>query len=346
MDELGEENSKSANSTHNRIGSHRSRSDGAATTHKGLRMTTQEYLHACDASAAVAVSGTTLFAAASDEDSVLRVYDWVTAGSPMSVLDVATFLDLEEPLKPETDIEGAAQLGERVYWIGSHGRNKNGKVKKNRQRLFATTIDRSGAVVKLQPVGRPYKNLIADLSTAPALAPFNLGAAAAADLSPEAPGGFNIEGLAPAREAGQLLIGFRNPVPGGKALIVRLKNPEAMVGNTAAAAQLSVGGVLNLEGRGIRALEYVPALDRYLVLAGAFNDEQLFRLYLWDGRPDVEPSILIDDISDLKPEELIVIDATKGKMTLQLLSDDGTDACKEAPILERRFRARMVEVQV
>ncbi len=95
---------------------------------------------------------------------MLRVYDRAAAGAPLSVLDVATFLDLDDPAKPETDIEGAAQLGERMYWIGSHGRNKSGKVKKNRQRFFATTVDRAGTVVTLKPAGRPYKNLIADLS--------------------------------------------------------------------------------------------------------------------------------------------------------------------------------------
>ena len=300
------------------------------------------YLHACDASAAAGISATTLFAAASDEDSVLRVYDRAAAGAPLSVLDAATFLDLDDPVKPETDIEGAAQLGERMYWIGSHGRNKSGKVKKNRQRFFATTVGRAGTVVMLQPTGRPYKGLIADLSAAPALAEFGLASAAEAELAPEEPGGFNIEGLAPARESGHLLIGFRNPVPQGKALIVRLENPAALVEGTAAAAQLSVGAVLDLEGRGIRALEFVPALDRYLVLAGAFNDAQEFRLYEWTGRPDAAARPLIDSISDLKPEELIVVDATDRELTLQLLSDDGTDVCKEAPIAQRSFRGRTV----
>ena len=219
-------------------------------------------------------------------------------------------------------------------------------MRKNRQRFFATTVDRAGTAVKLQPAGRPDKGLIADLSATPALAQFGVAAAAAAELPPEKPGGFNIEGLAPARETGHLLIGFRNPVPQGKALIVRLENPAALVTGTAAAAQLSVGGVLDLEGRGIRALEFVPALDRYLVLAGAFNDAQEFRLYEWAGRPDAPARPLIDHISDLKPEELIVVDATDREITLQLLSDDGTDVCKEAPIAQRSFRGRTLKLQI
>ena len=57
----------------------------------GGAMTVDKYLHACDASAAAGISSTTLFAAASDEDSVLRVYDRAAAGAPLSVLDVARF---------------------------------------------------------------------------------------------------------------------------------------------------------------------------------------------------------------------------------------------------------------
>ena len=81
-------------------------------------MAIDKYLHACDASAAAGISGTTLFAAASDEDSVLRVYDRAAAGAPLSVLDAATFLDLDDPAKPETDIEGAAQLGSGCTGLG------------------------------------------------------------------------------------------------------------------------------------------------------------------------------------------------------------------------------------
>jgi hypothetical protein len=307
-------------------------------------MTIAKYQHACDASAAATISGTNLFAAASDEDSVLRVYDRAAGGPPVSSHDVAADLGLDDPEKPETDIEGAAQLGDRMYWIGSHGRNNKAKVKKNRQCFFATTIERSGPTVRLRLAGKAYKNLLNDLGSAPALAPFKLKAAFEAEISPEAPGGFNIEGLAPALEAGHLLIGFRNPVPQGKALIVRLSNPAALVDGTAAAAELAVAGVLDLQGRGIRALEFVPSSRRYLILAGAVDDGQQFRLYEWTGRADAQPRVLIDDISDLRPEELIVLDANAREITLQLLSDDGTDVCKDAPMAQRSFRGRSVTI--
>jgi hypothetical protein len=309
-------------------------------------MTISRYMHACDASAAAAVSGTTFFAAASDEECLLRVYDRGNPGRPVSEANVAEFLELDDPDDLEADIEGVAQLGDRMYWIGSHGRSKKSKVKKNRQRLFATTIDRTGAIIKLRTVDRPYKRLLTDLSNAPALEQFGLAAAAEALKSPEDKDGFNIEGLAPAREQGQLLIGFRNPIPQGMALIVRLANAAALVRGTADAAELAVGGVLDLRGRGIRALEFVPSLDRYLVLAGAFDNSGMFQLYEWSGTPDTAARLLTEDMGGLNPEELLVVESTDRELTLQLLSDDGTDECKEAPIEQRSFRALTVRLQL
>ena len=52
------------------------------------------------------------------------------------------------------------------------------------------------------------------------------------------------------------------------------------------------------------------------------------------------------DITDLKPEELVVVDAADQRITVQLLSDDGTDACKEAPLAERSFRGRALTLQL
>ena len=73
------------------------------------------------------MSGSALFAAASDEDCVLRVYDSSNPGLPMSETDVTKFLEPDDPEETEADIEGAARVGDRVYWIGSHGRSKKGK---------------------------------------------------------------------------------------------------------------------------------------------------------------------------------------------------------------------------
>jgi hypothetical protein len=109
----------------------------------------------------------------------------------------------------ESDLEGAAAVGQRIYWIASHGRNSKGKLRPDRQRFFATDID-PGAQPGVIPTGSPYRGLLDDLAAAPTLADLRLGDAA--QLAPEAPGGLNIEGLA-AMPDGSLLIGLRTRCP-------------------------------------------------------------------------------------------------------------------------------------
>jgi hypothetical protein len=300
------------------------------------------FLHACDASAAVLIDGTPFFAAASDEGSVLRVYDLNHPGPPVATTDVTAFLEPDDPEETEADIEGAAQIGERIYWIGSHGRSRKGKERKIRQRLFATTMSKRDGVVRLQPAGTPCKSLLAALTSAPDLARFNL--AAAAQKKPEEAGGLNLEGLAPTPE-GHLLIGFRNPIPGGVALVARLRNPGALVDGSAAAPDIGLAGTLDLGGRGLRALEFVASLRLYLVLAGPFGDGDDFRLYKWSGDPAVTATPLSVDFNGLHPEELIVTAQGDGH-TVRFFSDDGTDACKEAAPDARRFRSATAHVEL
>jgi hypothetical protein len=298
-------------------------------------MTSSQYTHACDASAASLLNTRRLFAAASDEGSVLRVYDLDHPGAPVSSLDVTAFLEPDTPSDTEADVEGSAPIGDRIYWIGSHGRNKNGKERKFRQRLFATDIVRTGADVTLRPAGRPYTSLLRDLSNSPALSMF--GIATAAGLAPEAVGGLNIEGMAPTADEA-VLIGFRNPIPDAHALVVRIANPAALVEGTAERAEVSLAGLIALGGRGIRALEWLPQRRVYLVLAGAFDNSGNFALFSWAGVPDA-PAIRIPlPMGDLNPEELIVTEGPDG-VALHLLSDDGTDECKAADMEARHYRA-------
>lgn len=298
------------------------------------------YRQTCDASAALRIEGTELFVAASDEDSVLRTFSVADGGAPLTTTDVAAFLEPDSD-DTEADIEGAAQIGDRIYWIGSHGRSKKAKEKKIRQRLFATRIRHAGGRTELIPVGRPYKDLLRDLKRSPALAHLDL--AAAAEKRPEEDGGLNIEGLAPTPD-GHLLIGFRNPVRDAHATVLRLTNPGGLINGTETAADVTVAAALNLGGRGVRALEFVPALGLYLVLAGAFDDRGNFALYRWSGDA-AEPAVAMPtDFAGLKPEELIVIEVAGSRLTCRFLSDDGSDECKAAAPGDRSFRAVDVDL--
>jgi hypothetical protein len=284
---------------------------------------------ACDASAAVPLSGRTMLVA-DDEDNVLRSYDAELGGEPLSQLDVSSFLGLPFKKKgaPEIDVEGAARIGDRAYFITSHGRNSAGKLKPERLRFFATTAPSHGAP---EPIGRPYDRLLSDLLAAPQLAAFGL--AAAAELPPKAAGGLNIEGMT-ARAEGGVWLGFRNPLPQGRALLVPLSNPEELVNG--GRARFGEPVTLALSGLGVRAL--ASFRGGYLIAAGPFAAGGASRLFAWDGK--TEPRELSGmDVRRYNPEAFFV----DGERVL-LLSDDGSRVvegveCKQVsePAL-KRFR--------
>jgi hypothetical protein len=300
------------------------------------------YFGLCDASAAVWLD-TRTFAVADDEDNVIRVYQRDGGGAPQYSLDLTKFLQAD-PKEPEADIEGAARNGDLVFWITSHGRNASGKYRSSRQRFFATRVlDRGGAFV-LSPTGRPYARLLQDLTEDARLQRFNL--TAAARLPPKAPGALNIEGLATTPE-GHLLIGFRNPIPQGRALLVPLLNPPAVL--EGASAKLGDPILLNLGGRGIR--DITEWGDRYLIAAGSYDGKGASRLYLWPG-PGHEPKRLARLPCDtLNPEALAISPGTQDNELL-VVSDDGNVVIGDRPckklkdIRRKQFRAAILPVSV
>lgn len=305
-----------------------------ATGHAGPETT--EHLGMCDASAAVAI-GPTMFVVANDEDNVLRVYRRGKSGKPVHTFDLASFLKPHSE-HPEADIEGATRLGERVYWITSHGANKDGEARPSRHRLFATDVKVEGDRVTLTPVGTPYRDLVKDFIESPGLKDYQLGEAV--NNPPESVNGLNIEGLS-ATPQGTLLIAFRNPIPDQKALLVRLLNPKEVIDGKA--AKLGPPILLPLGGLGVRSIEYFEAMGKFLIVAGPYGNEGDFKLYQWSGRSSEDPE-LIKKVSfkGLQPEALIVYPGEKTKA--QLLSDDGGEQvegkdCKKAKPEKRRFRS-------
>ncbi|SFF27064.1 DUF3616 domain-containing protein [Nitrosomonas sp. Nm166] len=178
----------------------------------------------CDASAAVPV-GFNLFVVANDEDNILRMYKSNESGKPIYSLDLSSFLQINSK-HPEADIEGATFIKNRIYWISSHGTNKDGKQRPNRHRFFATDIEESNDKYSLKPTGKPYLGLVKAFEDSVELKNYGLGKAA--KNAPESKNGLNIEGLTKTPQ-GNLLIGFRNPIPEGKALLVPLENPQEVI---------------------------------------------------------------------------------------------------------------------
>jgi len=286
---------------------------GKAATAQLNLSTPTVYSGICDASAAVALDNR-LFVAANDEDNRLRIYDRDSGGPPTWSVDLSAFLQADRQ-SPEADLEGAARVGNRIYWITSHGRNQNGKRRPGRERFFATEIRTNRESLELTPVGKPYRNLLRDLVNEPKLRTFDLDDASR--LAPKEPNAFNIEGLCATPE-GHLLIGFRNPIPRGKALLVPLQNPAELVEGRSP----RFGGplLLNLNGLGIREISRHE--DRYLIVAGSFDGAGKSHLYEWDGRSSAAIHLGKINFGKFNPEAVIFY-PDRGVDEIQVLSDDG-----------------------
>jgi len=293
----------------------------------------------CDGSAGVALSED-YFAVANDEENVLRVYSRSSGGAPVSRLNLDRFLSADRK-NPEADIEGAARGGELIYWITSHGRNKDGEQRLGRHRFFATRIA-EGQPPSLAPYGQPYRQLLGDLSSNPALAAYNF--AAASRLTPKMAGGLNIEGLCSGPN-GSLWIGFRNPVPRGQALLIPLLNPRELVEKPGSRASFGPAVELNLEKGSIR--DMVRVEDRFYIIAGDYDASETFELFQWDGAAKLE-SLSHWKAKKMNAEAILALPGRPNEVFI--LSDDGGKKsagkkCRDLPEPERSFRGGLVIIE-
>ena len=276
------------------------------------------YRGMCDASAAAAL-GPDLFVVANDERNQLKVY---RRGQPDAIDEVDLSGFLGTAADKESDLEGAATIGNRIYWISSHGRNKKGKFQERRHRFFATELQHG----QLAPVGVPYAGLLEAMLAAPQLRQYGL--AQASQKTPEEPGAFNIEGLA-ATPHGGLLIGLRNPAP----LVIPLLNPMQVVDGSPAI--LGVPVCLDLGGLAIRSMELVGAA--YMIIAGPHADHGEFALYQWSGDARDRPLKLTHQhFGKVRPEALFAIPGTR---QVQILSDDGGAHVKKLAQDQQTFQS-------
>jgi hypothetical protein len=301
---------------------------------RGAESTVSEptvYTGICGASAAAAI-GQEGFVVADDESNRLRVYARNKGGPALQSIDLTPQLELDWRA-PEIDLEGAARLGDYVYWITSHSRNKKGKEHPNRYRFFATAVRSTNAGARIEFVGRPYKTLLRDLAAAPALQRYSL--AAASRLAPKARGGLNIEGLCSTADQ-RLLIAFRNPIPNGHALLVPLENPEQMIEGSP--AKIGPAIELDLDGLGIRDMAFWQG--EYLIIAGSFDGKGKSKLYRWAGGKAKPRHLKEVNLKGLNPEAIVVYPKL-GLEEVQLLSDDSSRSsvdCNNLPISARQFR--------
>lgn len=303
-----------------------------------------------DASAAAALDDET-FIAADDENNILRIYKIKGSCFPVYQFDLTRFLKIA-PEHPEADIEGAAMLGDTIYWISSHGRNKDGKMRPNRYRFFATSVRIENGNITIQPVGIPCRTLIHSLVKSYPARQLGLAQATRFDssklskqerenLAPKR-NGLNIEGLCAAPDGRTIYIGFRNPRPFDreslrapveslqverKAIVVPLNNPKQVLEK----GYPPIFGepiLWDLGGLGIRSLDYSHFHKAFFIIAGPHNEGPGFALYRWSGEKDKPPVLmqkLRPDKNGFNPEALI---SFKNSDKFLLLSDDGRLAIK------------------
>jgi hypothetical protein len=115
-----------------------------------------------------------------------------------------------------------------------------------------------------------------------------------------------------------LLIGFRNPIPKGRALLIPLLNPNDVI--TAHPPRFGDPIQLYLGGRGIRDL--VCYQGTFMISAGSYNGRRDFELYRWAGPGSSPEPLRIKHLNGYNPEGILIY-PDKGWRQIQILSDDG-----------------------
>jgi hypothetical protein len=287
----------------------------------------ETYEGMCEASGAVALPEGSFgdrFLMLNNEDNILRIYAVGTPDAPVEK-NIGDAIGLSSRNRDDIDLEAATWLDGQAILVGSLGRNADGEVREARWQFLSVAVEGDGSVITT-PKGRSDKLLAAlaalDEDFARAIGDLTEDDSS---LSPKR-AGINLEGMSVTADGASLFLGFRNPVPQGQSVLVKLLNPKPVLFQDADPA-FAPPIRLDLGGRGIRSLEYSPAAGAYFIIAGPIDAEGDFDLYRWVEGADPVPvpgaREALNSLRDFAPEGLI-IDQT-GKR-LQLFSDN--EACE------------------
>ncbi len=275
------------------------------------------------------------FAAANDESNTIRIYSIEKTEKPAAEIDLSGFLRVDSRF-PEADIEAVARAEGTLYWITSHGRNKDGKERPSRYRFFAAVLSSNAEGVPiLKPFGSACGTLMDQFMAWPSAAFLKLEKAVRLGtqlskkeqkrLAPKKEG-LNIEAMTYLPKQGSVLIGLRNPLYRDdkksdlKAIAFEVLNPEEVVKEKPA----SFGRIVlwDLGRRGLRGMEYDPMKGIHYVIAGPVDEESSCALYIWDGNFENSPVLIWEwERKDRFTPEAIAVQPVSE--TLWIASDDG-----------------------
>ncbi len=202
-----------------------------------------------------------------------------------------------------------------VYAITSHSRNDDGEEKKSREKLVRFRVE--GERVSSPMVVGGLKRAMT--ARHPVLAE------AAKTREVKTRGGLNIEALEMTPDQQRLLLGFRSPLSGSRAIIASIDNPTGIF-EAGEPPRVSTSLVeLDLGGHGIRGLSYIPALGEYLVIGGPVSNEPAqFDLWLWSGQPGAPARrVTVPGLQGLEKAEGVSPAVIGGAQRIVIVSDDG-----------------------
>lgn len=154
-------------------------------------------------------------------------------------------------------------------------------------------------------------------------------------------GGINVEGLSTSHNKGdKLVFGFRSPLldenfgspelnpafslKKGLAILMEVNDP---IFNETLDTSFKL---IDLGGQGIRGIEYIPAMEGYVIISGGV--EKLNEYHLWFYDPKTEKVIKLDKAKDdfshlCRPESVLNI---ADSSTLIIFSEESGNACSKA----------------
>lgn len=210
-----------------------------------------------------------------------------------------------------------------IYATTSHKRNKKGMRKPEREQLIRFKI-KGNRIIDTGIV----TNLLEAIKTAGTLGHVNK----------QGKGGLyniNIEALSFDRQ-GRLMICLRNPHIDGKSIILLLKNPTDIFTQKVKPVIAKSPILLDLEGGGIRAMNYDSKLNGYLLTnevysANTKNNIKHSQISFWDGHPNHKPKLIqLPSVINMNNVEGIAPVTIDGKPRIMLISDNG-DIRKNRP---------------
>jgi hypothetical protein len=307
--------------------------DYAVSAASSTPVASRYHAGASDASSAIALDANWMLVA-NDEDQIVRLYDRNFSGQPAKTFDLNANLALAK----EADFEGTVRFGNRIYFIGSHGNDKEGNPEPTRNMVCSYDVSGTGTATTLTYVNK-FTNLKSQLiswdnSNGHGLGSNALGlsASAASGVLPTDPDGFNIEAATPF--GSNVFLGFRAPLQNktarNKALVIPVTDFQDRVDAGSGTMAFGAPIFLDLGGRSIRSMATMPS-GKILILAGLPGETANFMLFSWTGSAASAPVAISSTINSVaingggSPEAIVDPPAELAfGSQIQVIQDNGT----------------------